>query len=206
MKFRWIWAAGCLAAVAVAGAEEVRVRAVAASEMEMQADGQLAPGEWDGAAMFVWPQGGAILSKEVGGRVWLALVPQAKHATYVDLFLADGDGRVHNLHASLQWGERVVAGRAWTDREPATAWGLPAHWGANRIAWAPGGREAKEVTRASFVPYAGHEFWISRQRFPGKTWRVRIELRDFAGQEADQVFPAGSTRYEPGGWAVWRLE
>lgn len=173
--------------------------------MEMKADGRIAPGEWGDATVTVLPCG-MLFAKQVGGQVWFAVVPDAKHATYLDVFLQDESGTVHNLHASLQWGERAVAGDRWTDREPETRWGKPADWGANRITWAPGGRDQAETTRASFTPYEAHEFWISRGRFAGRAWRVRIEIRDFAGKEAVAVIPAGSTRHETGGWSVWRLE
>lgn len=179
---------------------------VPAASVAPEADGVLRSGEWDGAAEQELPGGGRLLIKGVEGRVWLAIVPAATHATYVDVFLQGADGVVHNLHASLQWGERIVSGDAWTDQEPPTTWGRPARWGANRSAWAPGGREAKEVTRASFVPYEAHEFWIARASFPGAKWKVRIEVRDFAGQAGDVVVPAQSSRFQPAGWLELRLE
>lgn len=187
-------------------AAELRVLVVPPGAVELFPDGQLRASEWDGAELTPLPGGGMLMAKQVGSRVWLAIVPDATYATYVDLFLEDGEGTVHNLHASLQWGQRTVSGSDWTDREPATEWGLPAHWLANRIAWAPGGREAAEVTRASFLPYEGHEFWISRSRYPGRSWRLRIEVRDFAGEKPDAVFPAESNRFDPRGWLVLRLE
>jgi hypothetical protein len=186
-------------------APEIAVPAAPPPARPMAADGTIAAGEWGDANVCVLPCG-LLMLKQVAGRVWMAFVPDATHATYVDLFLQDASGTVHNLHASLQWGERVVTGDAWTDREPATRWGEPKTWSANRIAWAPGGREMPEVTKQSFQPYAAHEFSIARAAFAGTTWRVRLEVRDFAGRQADAVFPAGSTRYDPRSWATWRLD
>ena len=195
--------------LAVAGSmfatDEIRVPAPPRGAAEMKADGRIAPGEWGDAMVTVLPCG-MLLAKQAGELVWFAVVPDAEHATYADVFLQDGSGTVHNLHASLQWGERTVAGDQWTDSEPATRWGRPVNWGANRIEWASGGSEQPEVTRASFRPYAAHEFWVSRRSFPGQSWRVRIEIRDFAGKVPDAVIPAGSLRREAGGWAVWHLE
>lgn len=192
-------------AVTLLAADDLAIPSPPPGAREMQADGRIAPGEWGDATVTVLPCG-MLLAKQVGDRVWFAIVPDARHATYVDVFLQDGTGAVHNLHASLQWGERVVAGTEWTDREPATRWGRPTEWGANRIEWAAGGREQPEATRASFGPYEAHEFWVSRGRFAGATWRVRIEVRDFAGKAPDAVFPAGSSRYDPSGWSRWRLD
>ncbi|MBA4135713.1 MAG: hypothetical protein C0518_00190 [Opitutus sp.] len=195
-----------LSLVAAGGAAPaLPVPRAALPAVTMATDGRIAPGEWGNANVGVLPCG-MLMLKQVGGRVWFAFVPDATHATCVDLFLQDASGVVHNLHASLQWGERVVAGSNWTDREPATRWGEPKHWSANRIAWAPGGREQSEATKQSFLPYEAHEFAIERAAFAGKEWRVRIELRDFAGKNPDVVFPAASTRYDASGWAVWRLE
>ena len=177
-----------------------------AADGAMQVDGRIDAQEWGGAVLVPMPQDGVVIVKQVDNRVWLAIVPETKHPTYVDLFLQTEDGVVHNLHASLQWGERIVSGDKWTDTEPATRWGLPTDWQANRIEYAPGGRDTAEVTRASFKPYAAHEYGVSREKFGGKTWRIRIEVRDFAGREPDRIFPAGSDRHEPGGWWTLRLE
>lgn len=194
-----------MALMVVSAGAELPVPSVPAGA-QIALDGKIEAGEWDGAFAQPLAGGGELRVLERDGRVWLAIVPRAAHATYVDLFLQDAEGRVHNLHASLQWGERVVTGTAWDDREPPTRWGKPATWSANRIEWAPGGRERPEATKASFRPYDAHEFSISRDAFPGKEWRVRIEVRDFGGKQPDVVIPAGSDRREPAGWAVWRLK
>ena len=189
---------------ALAAAPETVVPKVAGGAM--RADGRLEAHEWDGAESVPLTDGGILRVKQVQGRLWLAIAPEARHATYVDLFLQTEDGVVHNLHASLQWGERIVSGNKWTDTTPATAWGPPAHWRANRIEYAPGGRDAAEATRANFKPYEAHEYGISRQKFRGRTWRIRLEVRDFAGKEPDRIFPAASSRYDPRGWWTLRLE
>lgn len=185
----------------VVSAAETKVPLVPTSALT--ADGHLGPDEWKGAEPIPLPGGGTIMVKQVAGMVWLAIVPEARHPTYVDLFLKTDDGVIHNLHASLQWGERVLSGRDWTDTEPAPRWGQPDGWRANRVRYSQGGRDAAEVTRASFEPYEAHEFCISRENFRGTKWRLRCEVRDFAGRMPDQVFPTTSTRSDANGW--WQL-
>ena len=50
------------------------------------------------------------------------------------------------------------------------------------------------------------EFVIERAKFSGGAKRLRVEVRDFTGKAADIVFPAGSSRFEPGGWRALRFE
>ena len=57
-----------------------------------------------------------------------------------------------------------------------------------------------------FAPYDGFEFRLSKERFGQKTWRLRLEVRDFAGKSADLVFPNESDRFNADSWAKVSLE
>lgn len=192
-----------LALAALAQAAETRVPWRAG---EPQCDGRLQDAEWAEAAGVKAGATVRLLVQRHEGTVSLGVRATNEWPGYVDLFLQTEEGVVHNLHASMQLGERIVRGRDWDDRTPATVWGRGEGWLANTQRLRPERAKDDPPTRASFVPYDGHEFVISRTRFTGKVWRLRVEVRDFRGQHADIVFPSGSSRHDPAGWWQLRLE
>lgn len=163
--------------------------------------------EWAGAEVIEAGQGVTVLLKQRDGMLAIGVVAGCDFPAYVDLFVETGDGVIWNLHASMQQGERTVAGREWDDRNPGTRWGRQKDWKANT------NRPLKEranddpLTKASFPPgHEGYEFVIERAKFAGGAKRLRVEVRDFTGKAADIVFPAASSRFEPGGWWELRFE
>jgi len=178
----------------------------ATAEAEWSVDGRFdREKEWAGAEAIEVGQGVTVLLKEKDGVMAIGVVTGCEFPAYVDLFIEAEDGTVWNLHASMQQGERLVAGREWDDRVPETKWGRQKDWRANT------NRPLKEranddpLKKASFPPaHQGYEFVIERAKFGGGAKRLRVEARDFTGKAADIVFPAGSSRREPGGWLKLR--
>jgi hypothetical protein len=120
------------------------------------------------------------------------------------MFLTTGDNKLYNLHASFQLGERLLAGDAWNDSSPSNNWGNHVDWIANEAKMNEE-KSANLPIAERLFPYDGWEFQIRRSRFVGKEWRIRIEVRDFAGQRPDTIFPELSERKNPARWAVLSL-
>lgn len=203
-------AAGASAAaflVHAAGAQlALRVPAVAAPPVLV--DGRFSPGEWAGARRVPIAEGDTLLLRQAQGHVFIGIRTARPYPTYVDLFLRDGEGRVHNLHASMQTGERELPDTLWTDMRPATRWGNENGWIANVSKRLPERLQDRTMPapKEFFFPSEGREFQLLRSRFPGSRWSVRVELRDLGGGGApDVVYPARSTRTAPAGWAVLEL-
>lgn len=171
-------------------------------------DGRFSPGEWDGARGVPIAPGDTLLLRQARGHVFIGVRTARPYPTYVDLFLRDGEGRVYNLHASMQTGERELTGAEWTDTRPATRWGNEDGWIANVSKRVPERLQDRTMPapKEFFFPSQGREFQILRSRFRGERWSVRVEVRDLGGGGApDVVYPAGSSREAPAGWAVLEL-
>lgn len=162
--------------------------------------------EWAGAQVLEAGRGVTVLLKQGDGMVAIGVVTGCEFPAYVDLFVETRDGVIWNLHASMQQGERTVAGRGWDDRNPATRWGRQKDWKVNTRRPLKERANDDPLTKASFPPAEGYEFVIERAKLDGGAKRLRVEVRDFTGKAADIVFPAGSSRFEPGGWWELRFE
>ena len=101
----------------------------------------------------------------------------------------------------MQLGERVLPLQGWTDESPPWAWGNNNGWNAN-VVRRKHGAEKDAPFAAQIEPVDGVEFEISRRKIGGCEWRIRIEVRDFEGQQPDQVFPEASIRKDTNTWAV----
>jgi hypothetical protein len=167
-------------------------------------DGQRSAGEWDDARAIPIDGGVRLLVKQHGGHVYLAVATGTRVSRPVDVFLHDGDGRTQVLHASMQIGERALPDTLWTDTTPAWRWGNHVDWMANEAkpdAWQPRERPFS----ARLFPADLTEFQIRRSRFPGRTWRVRVEVGAFPGTEGEYRYPQRASR-DPATWAVLQLD
>jgi hypothetical protein len=163
-------------------------------------DGVLNVSEWQGAQRIELTNNAVLWLIQTPQHVCLAAETRQAGAKYVDLFLVDRTGATHNLHASLQVGERTLPERTrWTDENPPTAWGQTTGWTANAAT-----RRADANTEASvseqLAPMDGYEFVINRAQL--NPWRIRIEVRDFDGEARDIVWPAQSRRNDTTTWAL----
>lgn len=168
-------------------------------------DGNFSPDEWRDALVIPASASVKIYVQQVKGHVFIGIRKETGPPVYVDLFLVTGESRLHNLHASMQLGERLLSGDKWTDTEPATSWGVHHDWTANEAKSDPK-RDRNLPIAERLLPADGVEFQLRRSRFSGKQWQVRIEVRDFVGKAPDIVFPPNSTRTSPAHWAVFSLE
>lgn len=166
-------------------------------------DGLFSNEEWKDATIIELDPSTKLFLQQYKGDVFLG-VKNDGGAWYVDLYLENSNQEIFNLHASMQIGERLLKGDSWSDNDPAWLWGNHTSWIAN---------EAKtDASKDKNLPFSqrlfrreGVEFQIRRSRFPGKQWRMRIEIRDFAGKQADVIFPKLSERKNTDKWLLLEL-
>lgn len=168
-------------------------------------DGQVTEKEWQGAHRVAIDDGVSLLMFQTDEDVWLAVKADTESPPYVDIFLLLDDKQRINLHASMQVGERAIPADGWTDRVPPTKWGKQDNWQANFVKEVPGKDDSASL-KEQLAPYDGFEFRLSRERFTGRQWRMRWEVRDFAGVRKDIVFPKESTRFDAETWALVLLD
>ena len=161
-------------------------------------DGALNVSEWQGAQRIDLSNGATLWLKQTPQHVCFAVEPGEAGPRYVDVFIADRAGVLHNLHASMQVGERTLPQRRWTDEEPETAWGQTTGWSANAATQLDPETHAPSIEQ--LAPFDGYEFVIDRAQL--SPWRIRIEVRDFHGEARDIVWPAQSRRTDIATWAV----
>jgi hypothetical protein len=200
-----------LAAAQSADAPAVRVpatlRVPGGAAMPVLVDGRFAAGEWDDARRVAVGPSDTLLLKEHRGHVYVGVIAARPFPVYVELFLRDGSGTLHHLHASMQLGERTLVDTAWTDASPRTLWGNESDWTANESKFRPDRRRPNPavVDTGDVFPQRGREFQLRRSRFVGTRWQVRLEVRDFGGRVPDLVVPAGSHRKSFDGWLTLEL-
>jgi proline iminopeptidase len=168
-------------------------------------DGRIVVDEWRDALSLNVDPSVKLYFKQFRGHVYFGIKVDRASPAYVDVFLMDGDHRLYNLHASMQIGERLLVGNDWTDASPVTNWGNSSDWIANEAKINAEQDERLPISKR-FFPYDGIEYQIRRKRFVGRTWRIRVEVRDFAGQLPDTVFPANSQRRDSKHWAILNLD
>lgn len=174
------------------------------SSESVEIDGRIGGDEWKGAHEVTVAPDVTLLVFQTKADVLLAVRLKTPSPAYVDLFLLLEDEKRINLHASMQVGERALPAKGWTDRDPPTHWGRQDHWRANAVKQLPGKPESAPLTE-TLVPHEGFEFRLSRDRFGGKGWRLRLEVRDFMAKRPDIIFPSPSTRMDSSSWGELRL-
>ena len=166
---------------------------------DVMPDGRLGEAAWSGAQRIPLGDTAALLLIQAPEHLCIGIDTRNAGHRYVDVFIQDGARVTHNLHASMQVGERTVPAR-WTDEEPATNWGQTTLWIANAVSRADANTEAP--VSEQLEPYDGYEFMIARSRMP-RPWRMRIEVRDFDGDARDIVYPVQSRRNDTRSWALF---
>ncbi len=172
-------------------------------DMPVLIDGRFSVKEWHDAIEVDIESSAKLYLKRLKNDVFIG-IKSANALRYIDLFLLDSENRLYNLHASMQIGERLLTDDFWTDEKPAWRWGNHVDWIASEAKI--DGSKNKDLPLAErFFAYDGTEFQIRRSRFPGKHWRIRIEVKDFAGELPDIVFPSGTGRKDTAKWAILKL-
>ena len=168
-------------------------------------DGKISVGEWRDAAVITAAPSIKLYLKHFRGHVFIGLKMETASPSYVDMFLVTGDNQLFNLHASMQIGERLLRDDAWSDISPPNHWGNHVDWIANEAKIDAEKDRSLQISKRLF-PYDGMEFQLRRARFVGKQWRIRIEVRDFAGEVPDTIFPRISERKKTASWAILSLD
>jgi hypothetical protein len=169
-------------------------------------DGVFHPQEWADAASLALGETVEFFYKEHGDHVFFgAHCGDLGKPFTVDLYLAGSDGRIHQLHASAQLGERVLVPNA---EDPAWVWGYSPGWYANEVRWdqpkaqslMDEGQTRTEAQREALFQYDGFEFQIRRDKFPGNEWLLRVEIRSYPDYDSSLVHPDGTSRTSTEGW------
>lgn len=160
-------------------------------------DGRVDPEEWKDAATIPLGTLARAAVKESDGFVFVAVELLTKATGSVDLYLAPGDGKVYDLHASAKLGERVSTGGPFPD---AWRWWNNAGWTANVA-------RVDSWERRSFLDEKAREFQLERARFGGTEWRVLFELQTPGGGPRWDAarFPPEGAQTDPARWLRLRL-
>jgi hypothetical protein len=120
--------------------------------------------------------------------------------TSVDLFIADSDGVITNLHSSAKLGERTLSGKSWPEE---WVW-----W--NNVDWVANVSRFDSFEPRNFLSTNVREFQIHRSRFKGNAWRVMLEIRllkpNMGGIENTITFPEGASNTDASKWIELRLK
>lgn len=188
--------------VAAAASGTVAVKPTGTSEIIP--DGRIVSTEWADATRVSLGEGVTLLIKANEEEIAIAVKNAPRGPQFTDLYLTASDGQVWNLHAEKDTGERKLEATTWSDTEPALVPYNNANWRANVIELKPNA-DATQPLAKQVKPYDGQEFLITRSQFKGKTWQLRVEVRDLAHEKPDLVYPATSDRHDPTGWATITL-
>lgn len=159
-------------------------------------DGKFSNNEWSDAAHVDIANGFATFyAKRSGEFVWLGVRPLKNSRTTVDLYLSPADGGIYDLHASAKLGERKLENGTW----PEWQWWNNQEWVANLSR--PDNFEQKK-----FLPDEGREFQIRRSRFPGRRWKIMLEILVISESGVETTsWPAGAKNTDTRGWMVLQL-
>ncbi len=153
-------------------------------------DGQVAAGEWDDATEIKISDQVTLAAKSSGDFIFVAVKYPKPTYFGVDLYVSSVTGQLVNLHASAKLGERELKDGKWPDW---TWW--------NNQGWVANTSRGITFERREFLPDEIKEFQIRRSRFPGKVWRVRLEVHT----NTTIVFPEKAELSNPETWLRFKL-
>jgi hypothetical protein len=160
-------------------------------------DGKLAPGEWSDAKQFAAGDLARLYCKQNNNDVLIAIeILKSKNGTS-DLYLSTDAGHIYDLHASAKLGERTLEDSHWP--EEWTWW--------NNNGWVANVSRPDDWNRRTFKDENVREYQISRDRFPGKRWKIFLEL-----MTPDQpkwqtsAYPPNTNSTSDRGWIVLQLD
>lgn len=106
------------------------IRVPVATAVPVLIDGEIETDEWADARAVASGDSLRLYVKHRDGHVFLAVRQDARTPRPVDVFIIPVDGRVHQVHASMATGERVLD-IPWNDTVPAWRWNRHPDWTAN---------------------------------------------------------------------------
>jgi hypothetical protein len=167
---------------------------------DVMIDGKIAVREWSDAASINLGRDAKLLMKQSKDDIYLAVELPKERNMSVDVFIADSDGVITNLHSSAKLGERTLSGKTWPEE---WVW-----W--NNVDWVANVSRFDSFVPRNFLSQNVREFQIHRSRFKGDSWRVMLEIRllkpQMAGIESTITFPEGATNTDASKWIELRLK
>jgi hypothetical protein len=167
---------------------------------DVMIDGKIAAQEWSDAATVSVGRDAKLLVKQSKDNIYLAVELPKERNMSVDLFVADSDGVITNLHSSAKLGERTLSGKTWPED---WVW-----W--NNVDWVSNVSRFDSFEPRNFLTANVREFQIHRSRFKGSSWRVMLEIRllkpNMGGIESTIVFPEGASNTDASKWVELRMK
>lgn len=148
-------------------------------------DGRCEAAEYTAALRRTLSDKVELLAQHRDGLIALCLRYTPPQANGVDLFIADADGTLYNLHASASLGERRRSATHW----PEWTWWNNTGWSANPV-------RPRNFRELAFEPSDATEFVIRRERFR-LPWRLRIDVHT---RVPGVIWPAGSSADDARDW------
>lgn len=167
-------------------------------------DGTCRADEWQAATKLELPAGAFIYLMHDKESLYVCAKGKAEDFAVVDVYVEHADTghlhNLHNLHASAQLGERIFAGEEWSETE---FWKLKDWTGF----WVPyaGQEETADGSRTKFLKGSHREIQVLRNKFPGDTWKVMINVSALNHQDDDWAefsYPEKAIDSDVSTWAV----
>ncbi|MGZ4815377.1 MAG: hypothetical protein ACXVZV_08205 [Terriglobales bacterium] len=161
-------------------------------------DGKLSAREWADAQTIALGDVARLYVKENNRDVLLALEYLKADNFTVDLYLSNAAGHIYDLHSSAKLGERTLKDGYWPE-----GWNW---WNNDR--WTATVSRPDSFENRTFRDQKVREFQISRERFPGTTWKVYFEFMSPAAQPnwSTSRYPAKASNTSDEHWIALKLE
>lgn len=177
-----------------AAAEAFRVRPAPAGPILL--DGRCDEPAWNQAAPTVLGEGLSMLAVADAETVTLCWRFPTQTLS-LDLYIADAQGDLHDLHLSAQVGERTRGGQGWPEW---TGFGQHRGWYGPPFAFS-GFKTGEDGARhVVFAPQPHRELQLTRSRFGPGPWRVMIETQPMAPNAKVTRYPAEGSPDDPATW------
>ncbi len=146
--------------------------------------------EWAGASRVELPGGAQLLLLQNDEYIFLCVKAPKPSVFGVDLYISDAAGRVMDLQASSYLGERTSDSGKW----PEWTWWNNDGWTATIVPYL-----LKKDGHPEFLTTTAKEFQLSKRRFSGMNYRIRLTYQ-FGANSPAYSFPVGSNELDP---AIW---
>lgn len=161
-------------------------------------DGNIEPGEWSDAAEVKMPNDARLYLKVAGEFVYVAVQFPASGSGFTDLYIAPAGGSLYDLHASAKLGERQLHNHQWPE------WN---NWWNNQ-GWVANVSRVDSFEKRTFLTANAREYQIKRARFPGREWRLMLDmsLESKEGRYTVVRFPTSASDSNPEKWLRVQIE
>ncbi len=156
-------------------------------------DGKLSDSEWKDAKIVPLGDLARLYVKQNNNDVLIAIEYLKANTFTADLYVSAGHGHIYDLHSSAKLGERTLVNGAWSDE-----WNW---WNNDR--WVATVSRPDVFETHKFLDQKVREFQISRQRFPGRAWKIYLEFMTPAQpQWTTSCYPANARNTSDQYWMV----